>query len=511
MALQAVGPARTRSVQRPKATLGALLTGALLSGALLAGCATPVQPSAPATEPTGSTSLSPPSGAQSSAAPSAPGTPTTATNPTSNHPPSPSGASRSTTPPLPATGSPTVASGPSGAGNGSVSSRIAGIEPVLTALATAASRRDQSVWGAQVSQKDLGFVATAGMVYRNLATLRPTSLDFTPTSQQRSLSPTRQKVLGSDAFAAQVLISWRLSGEVQASEHLVWMSFVPAGASGWRWAGSDDEPIQADPAALPLWWLEPITVSRSHGNTVLAGSGTDGSVWLARADRATTDVTKQLKASSRGVASPDQGWNGRVVIEVPSTQAQFEQIVGAAPGSDSQLAALTYPDAMDARTAPMRIMLNPQVMAQESELGIGIVLTHECTHVATRSPASVSPLWLIEGFADYNAYASYPQGQASARAGLYSLVRRSGAPSAPPGNERFNPQAQQLDLAYAEAWQLCVYLASHGGHGKLNAFYASVSRSPDADVPAALHDIYGIDRSELIKRWDAWLTSAAQN
>ena len=506
----AVWSERIRWFRRPEATLRALLSAALLSTALLAGCATQTQPSAPAIEPTGSTSLGPPPGAPSSAAPSADPPPTFPAIQTSSQPPVPSGASRSTTPPLSATGSPTASTGPSAPGNGSVSSRIAGIEPVLTALAKAASQRDEIDWGAQLSRKDLGFVATAGMVYRNLATLRPTSLDFTPTSQQRSLSPTRQKVLGSDAFAAQVLITWRLSGEDQASEHLVWMSFVPTGASGWRWAGSIDGPVQADPAALPLWWLEPITVTRSHGNTVLAGSGTNGSAWLARADRATTNVTNRLKASSRGVASPDHGWNGHVVIEVPSTQAQFEQIVGAAPGSDSQLAALTYPDAMDARTAPMRIMLNPRVMAQESELGIGIVLTHECTHVATRSPASASPLWLIEGFADYNAYASYPQGQASARAGLYSLVRRSGAPSAPPGNELFNPQAQQLDLAYAEAWQLCVYLASHGGQGKLNAFYASVSRSPDADVPAALHDIYGISRPELVKRWDAWLTSAAQ-
>lgn len=448
----------------------------------------------------------------------------------SSWPPTPTGAARSTTPPLPvdptgagpsttgsatasatdsATASATDSSTTDATTQGDLPHRVGSIEPILTALARAAADRNDSRWADRLSAKDLGFTAVSTMIYRNLSALRPTRIDFTATGLQRQVSAPRRQLLGSGAFAAQVLISWRLGGDQLDSEHLVWMTFVPDGTDGWRWAGTTDGPSEADPSALPLWWLEPITISRSDGNVVLAGTGMDGAAWLARAKLATANVVSRLASGSDGSTGPDRVWDGHLVVEIPTTQGQFEQTIGAPPGSDSQLAAVTFPDATDARLAPMRIMLNPEVMGAEPELGIDIVLTHETTHVATRSPASAAPLWLIEGYADYNAYASYPQAQASAEDGLYRAVRSSGAPKTPPGNGDFSPRAKHLNLTYAEAWQLCAYLAAHGGQGKLNSFYAAVDRSPDADVDAALHTVYGIGQSELMKRWDKAMTDAA--
>lgn len=476
-----------------------VLIGVLLGLSLLAGCArtevvteAPPSPSSAASTTAVSTPTSPP--------------PTRA----ASWPPAPSGASRSTTAPLPSDPSGSPSSVTSNApGNAGVPRRPGAVEPTLTLLARAASAKNQRGWTGQLSDQDPGFTSTATMIYRNLVALQPARLDFTATGLKRSVSASRQRVLGSASFAAQVLITWQLSGDRLASEHLVWMSFVPDGSSKSRWAGVTDGPSEADPSALPIWWLEPVTVSRSNGNVVLAGAGMSGSTWLARAKIATANVRSRLSRSSDGVPAPGRAWDGHLVLEIPTTQSQFEQIVGAAPGSDTQLAAVTFPDATDARIAPMRIMLNPEVMSVESELGIDIVLTHETTHVATRSPASPAPLWLVEGYADYNAYASYPQAQASARAELYRSVRNAGAPKTPPGNEQFSPQAKQLNLIYAQAWQLCVYLAAHGGQGKLNAFYASVDRSPDADVDGALHTVYGLGQSELMSRWDQALTEAA--
>ena len=477
----------------------------LLGLSLLAGCArTEVS-----TEPLPSSA---PSSAPSTAAVSTPTSPP----PTkaASWPPAPSGASRSTTPPLPSdpSGSPSSRSSSetSGApGNAGVPRQVGAVEPALTLLARAASDKNKGGWAGQLSDKDPGFTSTATMIYRNLAALRPARLDFTATGLKRPVSASRQRVLGPSSFAAQVLITWQLSGDQLASEHLVWMSFVPDGKNTWHWAGVTDGPRASDPSALPLWWLEPITVYRSNGNVVLAGTGMNGSAWLARAQVATANVASRLSRSSDGVPAPGRSWDGHLVLEIPTTQSQFEQLVGATPGSDTQLAAVTFPDATDARIAPMRIMLNPEVMSVESELGIDIVLTHETTHVATRSPASSAPLWLVEGYADYNAYANYPQAQASARAELYRSVRNTGAPKTPPGNAQFSPQAKQLNLIYAQAWQLCAYLAAHGGQGKLNAFYASVDRSPDADVDAALRAVYGLGQSELMNRWDKALTEAA--
>ncbi len=486
--------------------VGAAGLAALLA---VAGCAHPDQVADPA-----QTATSVPSVPTASTASTASAVPTQATS----WPPTPSGATRSTTPPLGSGSGRTDATPTAGgtSGNASVPRQAGVVQPVLSALARAAEAQDDNLWAAQLTDRDLGFVGSASMIYHNLGSLRPTRLEFTPTGLQRPVPVGRRGLLGTDAFAAQVLITWQLSGDQRASEHLVWMTFAASTGTAasanpdWQWAGTSDGPAEADPSALPLWWLEPVTVRRSDGNVVLAGPGQDAASWLPRVVRATTTITDRLQSSSHDVPAPDHGWNHHLVLEIASTQSRFEQTVGAPAGSDGALAAVTYPDAMDARLAPMRIMLNPLVMNTESELGVEIVLTHEMTHVATRSPASPAPLWLVEGFADFNAYASFPQAQAPARDLLYRAVRADGAPSQPPGNERFTAQAQNLNLAYAQAWQLCAYLASHGGQGKLNAFYSSVSASPDADVDAALKTGYGFDQAELMKRWDKAVTAAAK-
>ncbi|NEE06242.1 hypothetical protein G3M58_07310, partial [Streptomyces sp. SID7499] len=52
-----------------------------------------------------------------------------------------------------------------------------------------------------------------------------------------------------------------------------------------------------------------------------------------------------------------------------------------------------------------RVIVNPQAYATLGSFGQRIVLTHETTHVATRtSTSTATPVWLSEGFADWTAY-----------------------------------------------------------------------------------------------------------
>ena len=63
---------------------------------------------------------------------------------------------------------------------------------------------------------------------------------------------------------------------------------------------------------------------------------------------------------------------------------------------------------------------------------------------------SAAPTWLIEGFADYVAYAAYPATESAALTPLRTRVRGGWLPGALPSEADFRASAAELDLAYAQ-------------------------------------------------------------
>ena len=77
-----------------------------------------------------------------------------------------------------------------------------------------------------------------------------------------------------------------------------------------------------------------------------------------------------------------------MVVEVPASVADFEAVVGVAPGSYGQVAAATVAGGPTADAA-VHVVVNPTAERRLSDSGLGVVLTHESVHAATRSPTSL--------------------------------------------------------------------------------------------------------------------------
>ena len=102
----------------------------------------------------------------------------------------------------------------------------------------------------------------------------------------------------------------------------------------------------------------------------------------------------------------------------------------------------------DTSTAPIHVVVNPEATARLSGLGRDVLLTHEAVHVATRSPGSPAPTWLVEGYADRIAYRAHPSRRRRRRRRRSATpYDEHGVPRDWPAEEDFAPEAADLDLA----------------------------------------------------------------
>lgn len=333
------------------------------------------------------------------------------------------------------------------------------------------------------------------MIFDNLRAIDPGDFSLRATGSRRKLSEARTRVLGPSAYAAQVQVTWSVPGDRAPSDQRIWMTVARAG-SGVRWAGTSDGP--PGPRPTPLWWLEPIQYDHSGAVTVIAGDGIDAKRWAAAANTAVAKDVPRLRGAD---------WNHQLVIIVPSNERLLEQSIGTAPGTDAALAGITWPDGTRPAVAPTRIMIN--ATSRPDSLATSIVLAHEAVHVATRSPISPAPTWLVEGYADYIAYLSYPQGAQAATADLLAEVKRNGPPSTLPGESDFAANHPDLNRTYAEAWSVCRYLSERYGDRKLWWFYRAVDASPDGSIAGPARAAFGINQQQLVTGWRQHLRAAA--
>ncbi|MCG5212253.1 gluzincin family metallopeptidase [Streptosporangium soli] len=184
---------------------------------------------------------------------------------------------------------------------------------------------------------------------------------------------------------------------------------------------------------------------------------------------------------------------GRAVIQVPGTLEEAARRAGS-----TALAGLAA--VATART----VVVVPDGFARLTDLGRGVVLTHELTHVATGAVTTTHlPRWLTEGFADYVGYRDSGLAVPDAAAELAEEVRAGVVPRELPGRPDFEPGSPRLAQAYAEAWLACRYLSGRYGERALVTVYReAVARG----VPAALARL-GLDSSSLTTGWRAHLAT----
>lgn len=376
--------------------------------------------------------------------------------------------------------------------------QLAAAQTSVDALAAAVLRRDAVGYRQQLSSADPAFAETATRIF-NLGELPLTSLSLRVLPATSVLSPQRRELLGEDADVRQVSVLWAVAGDRAPAQHLLWLTFLAQGPAAVL-AGAIDGPVGR--GARPLWLLERVRGAGRGQVTVLAGPRQPSELWVERGNRAAAAVRKRLAADLHS------RWNGRLVVELPSTPAAFERVLGVGAGSYAQIAAVSWPEGPDPATAPARIVVNPALSSVADEDSLAVLLAHEATHVAVRSSASKAPTWLVEGFADYLAYDAHPRTARLAAEGLLASVRRSGVPATLPRDADFTPGAPGLNLVYARSWLACRYLAEEFSHEQLARFYLRVDDGESVD--AAARAVFRLTERELTTRWGASLRAAAR-
>lgn len=277
--------------------------------------------------------------------------------------------------------------------------------------------------------------------------------------------------------------------------------------------GPDDDP---DP-----WDLDATSVGVGARSLVLVSRGPDSSTTPrasvsgpARGDQAVAGWVAEVDAAAARVdAVWGSGWSRRVVVEIPADISGFARLLGRAADDDAGLPALAavttgIGSSAERPSGGNRVVVNPAAFAGLTPAGRGVVLSHELTHVGTRTaPAQQSgntPAWLNEGFADYVGYLSSGIALDSAAGELLAAVRSGGPPRDLPADSEFDLHTGGSPEAYESAWLACRMVAHRVGQAGLVAFYRAVA---ERGLAAGLRSSLSLTPKQFTAQWRGYLRS----
>lgn len=311
--------------------------------------------------------------------------------------------------------------------------------------------------------------------------------------------------LGAPVLIVHVTLSYALRDiDPEPTAHDLWWTFVARHGRVYL-AGADAMAGQGGTSFVGPWDFGPVVLARGAASLVLGHPAQAGLLpGLARAVDAAVPVVT-------GVWGSD--WAQRVAVFVPDSSTEFSDLVGTGT-SLTDVSAETVFDTQDPVNGGrygQRIVLNPTALATLSPVGIGIVLRHEITHVASAaSTTPATPRWLVEGLAEYVANLTTGQSARTAAPELAAAVRRGVLPRSLPGDSAFAAGGPALAQLYEQSWLACRLIARRVGAAGLVRFYRQVgvsAQGPDGAVATALGRVLHESPAAFLAQWRAYLTA----
>ena len=290
---------------------------------------------------------------------------------------------------------------------------------------------------------------------------------------------------GPSAWAAEVSASYRLPFDPGPTEMTIAMVFQRIGASTRIVA------IGGHGDRSALWLDGPTAIAIGSRLVVIDATSRSLAAYVGLGQFALNAVAKVL---------PD--WHGTLVIEVPTDQAQLDDVLQTPSAQLTDIAAVTTTaDGTLTNGSPIHVFANPDVFDTMTTLGARVVMSHESTHVATDGPLTTMPTWMLEGFADFVAldHAGIPVQTAAHQ--IIARMASQGIPTHLPTPEDLAPTAGGLGATYEEAWLAWRYLGLTYGEPKAVAFYDAVKDG--ASLSKAFAAVLGTSEAAFVQGWRA--------
>ncbi|MEU6035179.1 hypothetical protein ABZ801_07195 [Actinomadura sp. NPDC047616] len=351
------------------------------------------------------------------------------------------------------------------------------VAAVLANRTRAVRERDRTAFMATVATAPAPYRDAQGRLFDNLLRL--------PLA---SWSETLDRVEPGTAVA-RVRLSYRLRGFDDASVvRIRYLTFAPR-AGFWTVVGDGSARGLADEGEV--FDGGPLTVVRGR-HTLVVGDG-------PRLE----EIARRLDAAVPVVAGvTGDGRRRRTVALVPADARLAAALAGPSQNLDQIAAVATVAPTAEGPGAD-RVVVSPTAFARLNELGRDVVLTHELTHVATGGARDGrTPLWLIEGLADYVGYLRADVGVRSAARELRAEVAAGRLPARLPGRADFDGSSPRLSQAYQGAWLACRMIAERYGEATLVRLYRAAGRMPE---DTALRGTLGVGPDRFTALWRDYL------
>jgi hypothetical protein len=381
------------------------------------------------------------------------------------------------------------------------------VNSLLQRRSRAVLAHDRTAFLATVDPSGQAFRAGQEVLFDNLAKV-PLA------TWKESLADTRPAVAADDGWTARLRLTYRVRGfDRRDLVYTEYLTFDRNQGAGWVISGDGAaHGLRDDPQ---IWSGGRLEVVHGRHSLVLA-EGEDGVVAGQDAAERTAelrDIAARLDTGTRIVSGVvGDRWARHAVVLVPATEQKAEELAGDMRnlGDIAALAVITG-DAGGQATGEDRVVITPTAFERLNALGRHVVLTHELVHVAMGGARDGrTPMWLIEGLADYVGYKNAGVSTKAAGRELADLIGAGDMPAALPGRTEFEGSGERLSAAYEEAWLACRMVAERYGEDTLVRLYRTAGAEPGAagDPRAedrALHTVLGIGSVRFGELWRAYL------
>lgn len=381
--------------------------------------------------------------------------------------------------------------------------RTAEIDALLAARARAVLARDRAGFLSSVDPRATAFAEREGALFDALAQVPLGAWTYTLHPDDAQADDPALDARYGTWWGPRVVLGVALQGiDTDPAESEQALTFVRR-SGRWFVAADDDFAAHGAMTAREIWDGGPVAVVRGARCLVLGHPAS-----LPQMRQLADDVDA---AVPRVTAVWGTGWPQQVAVVVPADQDELARLV-TTRGSLSPIAALAVAGPVRGGTARGgdRVVVNPVNMARLAAVGRRIVLTHEVTHVASRSATGPStPLWLSEGLADHVGYLGAGIPVRAAAAELRDDLRAGRLPAALPTAADWTGDNPDLSATYEQAWLAVELMVRTYGQDEVLTFYrdlgARSGADPAGDLEQVLRTDLGTDVAQLTAGWQASL------